>query len=140
MSESYVAKSRKWLEPYLRDLSKHMNLAHWTITLEDESPGELSDSRAGVWLADDYNRAKLYVNVPESMNDLRQSLVHELVHLHMRDWMRSAEALEGQLRPSAWEIAHTRIDHEMEQAVDAIAMAWAESLPLPVMHKRKKST
>jgi hypothetical protein len=116
-----------------------MRADHWHISIEDEPPED--DGPATTWRSNQYNNARLYFGDPGGdMEELRRSVVHEILHLLTRDWDEAAEALEDQLSPAAWSLASKRLDHEREQAVEAIAGAWAESLPLPVpKEKRRKA-
>lgn len=132
---SYVSDNRAWLEPYFRQLIEAMNLGYWRITLEDQWPahGDADTSDASCWHSSDYYRAKVYLNDPDGdMEELRSRIVHELVHLLLRDWDKATESVEDHLNPPVWSLYCERLRHEMEQAVDAIAVAWARVLPLPV--------
>lgn len=131
---SYVADNRAWLEPYVHTLIDAMNLGYWRISLEDEWPPEnvKETSDAATWHSSDYYRARIYLNDPDGdFVELRSRIVHELTHLLLRDWDKAIESVEEHLNPPVWHLLEQRLEHEMEQAVDAIAVAWAKTLPLP---------
>lgn len=121
-------------------LQTAMKLDHWHITLEDDWPGHLDDSDAAAWRSESYNRAKLYFDGPDDdMEHLRQNVVHELVHLILRDLDRVIESLKDHINPAAWHLIDDRFDHEREQAVEALAFAVAPLLPLPVKDESEAS-
>ena len=145
MATDFVTEHAAWLGAYLAELQAAMNLGHWEITL---TPGWVSDEGehieacegseiACVWRSNDYFDAKLYINGAQVRDraHFRASLVHELVHLHLRDYDIAIEAVEPHLGPPVWSVVSHSLRHEMEQAVDGIARPWARALPLPPADK-----
>lgn len=133
---TFVAKHREWLEPYLHTLQDALGLSHWIIDLDDGWPDNKDLDReytpACCTMTDSYFRAVIYLSqdtyTPE---DLRHYLTHELMHCHLRDLVAAARDATEWLSRIAGAVMFQRIQHEMEQAVDAIATAWIPSLPLP---------
>lgn len=134
MTNDFVAKNRRWLERYVRQLQAAMNLGHWTIVLRDGDPPDEDRSdtyKAAVWRSNAYLTADLYVASHETRDDLRASIVHELVHIHLRDYDEAIRAVERHINQPAYDILASWQHHEMERAVDAISNPWAALLPLP---------
>lgn len=131
---SYVSENRTWLEPYVRQLADAMGLPHWRIVLKDGWPDEAGTGDMCVWRNNNYYSADLYIRDEDiTPEDLRSNIAHEMVHLLTRDYDQVLSSIEDQLPPTAWEVLSARMHHEMEQVVDAIAYAWAATLPLPVV-------
>lgn len=129
---SYVAKNRAWLEPYVRKLADMMGLPHWVIELKEGWPDEAGRGTICVFRNNNYYTADLSFHEDAySDDDLRSGVAHEMVHLLTRDYDQALSSIEGQLLPATWAVLADRMQHEMEQAVDAIARAWAETLPIP---------
>lgn len=128
---------RKWqralLGPYLRELADMLNLRDWTINLVHE-PIHSQDRAMGMCQAV-YGRHWADVSfgayfLEQSPETQREIIVHELLHCHLparRDWYGLRELI-GHLGAHVFDEAMNR---EMEEAVDAIANAWAKMLPLP---------
>lgn len=136
---TYVARNRKWLAPYVQTLATMMGLPHWDIELKEGWPDEAGTGTICVFRNNNYYTADLYFHedtYPD--DDLRAGIAHELVHLLTRDYDRVVSSVEGQLLPATWVVLSHRVEHEMEQAVDAIARAWAKTLPMPPTTKAAK--
>jgi hypothetical protein len=131
--DTFTKDNRHWLEPYLRDIQQRMGLSHWRLELKDGWPEEGSKTAvACVWRNTNQASADLYFRDPEGdWNQLLASIVHELVHVHTRDWDEATDAAREHLTVPTWTMYNHRLVQEMEQAVDAISWAWAQSLPMP---------
>lgn len=81
-------------------------------------------ANATVWRSDSYDKAVLYLH-PEwrtwGDNQSNQILVHELLHLVMRDLEEAYYGVESLVSDTTWEALHHRFNHEMEGAVDRLA-------------------
>lgn len=111
--------------PYLRSLADRMGLRDWEVKVADEPPRDSSAS-AGVFLP--YGMRYVKVHLGESFLDgtpeeRRTTLVHELVHVHFAAASGMAEDLIGDGERKCW----LRM---FEYGIDAVAEAWAPSLPL----------
>lgn len=143
---SYVSENREWLEPYVREIQAAMNLAHWEITLKDGRPQDDDPSgdapvvyQGAVWRSETYLNGDLYLDTPETMHELRATIVHEFVHLMLRDYDMAMRALEPHLPRAVYELTDHWATRESEKAVDHIARAWANTLPMPSATGKRKS-
>lgn len=63
---------------------------------------------------------------------LRQTVVHELVHLHLSALTSTVRRdLCDRLASDAYHLFERGFTRHLEHGIDAIAYAWAEELPLP---------
>ena len=62
---------------------------------------------------------------------LRRTLVHELVHCHMEVFHRAHDVIQPVLSSEVWKVYDEQLRRIMEQTVEAIAVSWADRLPLP---------
>jgi hypothetical protein len=117
----------RW-QRYARDLADRMGLKDWTI----EFPGErwhANDNGGSASATLAYGRRLIRIHLPDrfhcdSLEEQRDSIVHELVHCHfammdgmVEDWL-DGEKYKAYRR--AW-----------EYGIDAMAAALAPHLPLP---------
>lgn len=123
------------LGAYIRDIADLMQLRDWTVVMMSTAPDnpklfaavERLHGRkwANFYIQDDWTHA-----TPERM---RQTVVHELLHLHIDPAVKGTlNAVADQVTPAVSEVITNVMDERVEYAVDAIAEAWAMSLPLPV--------
>lgn len=122
------AKKRKKLlvkiEPYVRKVQGIMRLDHWRIDLSEEypDPGNNADIQ---WHHQKY-RAKLCLSDEFLMGgaeDQRYTVVHEMLHLHLRDINLAVKC--------AWDRDRDRLYEVEELTVDALAQSIAPLVPLP---------
>lgn len=118
------AERGRWLT-YVRALADRMGLKDWTITVPSGPPVGQSD--ASTWMC--YGRRVARIHLPdsfvhESPEEQRDTIVHELLHLHFNamdglvtDWL-DGEKIKGYQRM-------------FEHGIDAVAAALALHLPLP---------
>lgn len=127
-------KRRRQVGKYLRRLADKLELRDWTVHLMHAEPhnpnhGAAMEATYGqrhvrVWI-----RSDLFDYSPEEQ---RQTLVHELVHVHTSAMVAMVrETLPGQMAPGAHEVFEREFTRQMEHAVDAMAEAVAHHLPLP---------
>ncbi len=129
---SYVSENRSWLESYVRILADLMGAPHWRIDLKEDWPSDAGNGQICVFRNNHYYSADLFFHEASYTDeDLRYGVAHEMIHLLTRDYDQVLHSIEDQLPSTAWEVLSDRMHHEMEQAVDAIAWAWAKTLPLP---------
>lgn len=131
-----IAASLSWIVEYVTEVQERTNMAFWDITVHPDwtAHGHANpDAAAAVWRSDCYNDADLFLNGDKigSREDLRYFIVHELVHLMLRDYDSAIDAAENHLNPASWDIINKWSYREMERAVDFIARAWSPTLPLP---------
>lgn len=120
------------LTDYITDLAARMGLGSWHITIED---GEVAPSRyAENLLWGERLRGDITLNrnwIPSSRADLREVLVHELLHCHFAPLDQQINSLETVLGALAFGPMIRQFDQDEEKAVQQIAHWWAPSLPLP---------
>lgn len=64
--------------------------------------------------------------------DVRESVVHELVHAHLSHYTWMVGTLEKQLGALAFGVFEDAMHIVDEYTTEAISIAWAETLPLPI--------
>jgi len=116
---------------YVRLLAYRMGLGDWRITLDKMLP----TGTPSLKFTSPMGRSEPESNCPASSRTCpkgqRQTLVHELVHCHLERVRLSSLNWTGPLGKKATQMAVDEVHDHIEFAVDAIATAWAETLPLP---------
>lgn len=123
--------TRRQLEARIRQWQSRLGLAPWEIVVEHAD--EPTDAWATTKSSPQYRRSTLTFDPA-----LREAgapkadliIVHELLHVLMRDVDESFEAVAGQLHPQAVDLAAKRYYHAVEGFVDALAGAII-ALPAP---------
>ena len=138
MSITQAEKGRlqKKLARYVWKLRDEMWLTRWAINiLITEYPGENESNQATIAPTNARYRAELEVatGVAEvGGEDLRHTIVHELLHLWHRDSSDVFRlALPKELSSSAFILLWESYRQADELMVDQMAYAWAEHLSLP---------
>lgn len=115
--------TREQIEALFRSWAPRLRLGHWTITFDWTKP-----SPKGTWAAvtfeDSYDVAIVRVGAEHDTWDPtvgEQVVVHELMHLVMRDAQRAVELTHKLLEPQARRLARVQFDHELEGVVDRMA-------------------
>lgn len=126
----WVAPNREWFSDYIGTIADQMGLQDWKIILMDEAP---KDDDAGAVSNVVYGRkvVKLWFSTPESPEELRHWVVHELLHCHaaLLDW--NANSIKRALSDQVFDVWRGGFEDATELMIDAIATAWAEMFPLP---------
>ena len=127
-------KRLRAFDPYIGLLASLMGLANWTIFRSDEPPSS-RDAVASMEPIHGRYYAILrigdYFLDRESPSEKRNTVVHELLHAHLSHLQKIAEDnLDDRVFP--------QFLLALEYAVDGMAKAWAERLPLPPEPRRKK--
>jgi len=121
---------QRWL-PYVRQLADALALKDWVIEMSEDPPPTgavaavgaiLGRKRGCVYLSDNH----LHRDCPDEQRD---SIVHELIHLHLSSFHRSVEQFRQYSAAN---------DTLMEYAVDGLAAGISPLLPLPpkALHAR----
>lgn len=100
-----------------------LGLDHWridSVTIESDDA-----NRASVQVARMYDSCHFHFD-PEFLaeaddQELDEVIIHEWVHVAMRDWDQAIEAIEGELSPASKWQWNDRMHHEREGLVDHIA-------------------
>ena len=127
----WVEQNRHWFEKYVREVANQMGLRDWKIVIDDEPP---EDEDAGAFNFVIYGRkvARLRFSTPESPEELRHWVTHELLHCHAALLGWNAQSIEPALSSQEYRIWHGGFHDAVELMIDGVAMAWAEFLPLPL--------
>jgi hypothetical protein len=136
--------NREQLGRYVRELADRMGLMDWKLKLGDGRPPRDSDDPppyreaendaacvhivygrkvAVVWFADDW--------ADWEMGELRQTATHELVHCHLQGMQWALNNVQELVPAMTMNVVNGAFRDMCEIATDGIAMAWAETLPLP---------
>lgn len=133
---TYAADNRSWLEPYIREMAKRVGLPHWRVALGGDDPSD--DCLASVHIQGESRRATVFIRDPNGdMDDLRDSVIHELMHVHLHEMEEVVRQTEQHFNPAAWDLFTRNHHNQLEIAICAMTRAWAESLPLPVMAEQE---
>jgi hypothetical protein len=120
------------LERYISEAQQTLNLGQWKIELED-SPCE-DDALAEIEVSENLWQARIrvaYGFFKEKPEEQRDTIVHELIHVHTAGIERSRDRMEKTLGELAWPVFQASMENEVERAVDALAKIVAPTLPIP---------
>lgn len=120
------------LERYISEAQQTLNLGQWKIELED-SPCE-DDALAEIEVSENLWQARIRVAhsfFKEKPEEQRDTIVHELIHVHTAGIERSRDRMEKTLGELAWPVFQASMENEVERAVDALAKIVAPTLPIP---------
>ena len=127
--------SEHFLTTYVRRLADEMGLGNWKINVTSgtpENPEPFAFAETTVW--GERFQGDILLNRdwhPTSKEELREILVHELLHLHLTDLDHAFYATETLLGKPTYAVAVDRYRTDREKAVQQIARFWAPHLPLP---------
>lgn len=131
---------RQALGEYVRDVADMMGLRDWTVGIASDPPDD-SDANAKVDVPFG-RRCAMIAFAPiwaeRDPEGLRQTVVHELLHCHLWTLDQRHCDLHSVLKESTYAIHHLAHHEALEIAIDSIAQAWAQTLPLPVKSKSDK--
>lgn len=124
------------LAAYVRAVADALGLRDWHVTYVDEPPGGIDHENATAAIRPTRGRKWASLWVParwwdESPEDRRQTIAHELLHLHFAGMERMLETVQTNLGDAAWGVLRSAHLDALELAVDGIADAIAPHLPLP---------
>ena len=131
---------RAYLATYIRTLADGLGLRDWRFHVEKAkrpgaSPGATAasyirwnDDHSAVWFSDEA--------LEGSAEDLRETVIHELLHCHMeRVDVLVIDALKRYVPRDTWRTFSSAWSRESERRIDRIAWAIAEHFPLPDLPK-----
>lgn len=131
-------KDHRELSRYTRALADLMGLRDWTIRVDLGDPGN-DGAHEGTWigccLVTPFRRSAVITIDPalrdQPRDEVRSTMVHELTHCHL-DAMRDQvyTDLLGQMGQPTYDVFTGSFLRNLEHATDAIAEAWAPTLPL----------
>lgn len=116
-------------EKILRVWQKRLNLEHWDIVLDWSAH---SEGLAAIWRADDYDNATVRMGEDWEKRPRREiniSIVHELLHVHMRDLdLIVTDKLDGFLHRDVESVLVDQFKHHREGTVDRLAKAIVDGM------------
>lgn len=120
-----------WVERRCKTWADRLGLGHWTITVDWDQPTD-EGKLATVYRSHDYDTARIILTSDwqkMTRSDLDQTIVHELLHLNVRDLSRAhdylLEAVED--NTAATNIAIAAWKRAEEGCVDRLATALASA-------------
>lgn len=125
---------RERLKDYIRTLADQMGLYDWALRLGDDPPN-IEGAAASNYTV--YGRQYATIRFDDEWFDyepdeLRTYVVHELVHCHTAKMCWAFDNVKDVLgEGSLYRLANMAFTDAHEMTVDAIATAWAKTLPLP---------
>lgn len=132
----FTTEERKERITFYRDWTiqcyQMLGLDHWNIVVQF-APAQ-DGNKAECWRSMHQYQAKLrfadewFDAEPEEQ---RQTVIHELLHCHMRPVWEAWEPLEGPLGLTGWHIFSKNMEVAEETAVDGLARALAPRFPFP---------
>ena len=121
------------LTGYVRQLAAFMGLGQFHVTVKTgETETEDAFAENVVW--EERYRGDITISQnwkSPSRDELREVLVHELLHLHFADLDHAFYATKPLIGRPAYEVAVARYRGDREKTVQQIARFWAPHLPLP---------
>ena len=94
------------------------------VTITDDMP-QGSDANAAVWVANHYDRCTFFFRSEyleeADARSLDETIVHEWVHVAMRDFDSALEVVEEWMPPGTFRDWSERVDHEREGFVERLA-------------------
>lgn len=120
------AMTEEQMVGHVKDWKKRLSLEHWDLSLEFKDLHEELDRDADITFADDHDNADMRIHTGFNKWDedyAQWVVVHELMHLVMRDLHQSTGLIMTQLPKTARKIANALFLHELEGVVDRTSMA-----------------
>lgn len=126
---------RDKLGEYIREMADIMALRDWSIVLMHDPPQDAQHT-ATIELIYGQRRATLRVVstwMDQTPENLRHTITHELLHCHINPIRDALEHIHDGIGDFVYYPMFHTMNILTEHAVDGIAAAWAETLPLPVL-------
>ncbi len=132
-------RDHKELGRYVRAIADLMELRDWTIQVDIRQPDTPDRADGAEWGAScrpiagrKLATVTLHPCVrDDSREDLRQTVVHELIHCHFFGvWDTARQDLLGPLAQQTYDVLIAGLERNMEYGVDALADALAPHMPL----------
>lgn len=117
---------------YTRQIAVSMGLGGWTI---EQSADPASDG-CFAEIEPTYGQRHAKLALCPNWDDLppeeqRDTIVHELLHVHLASLTQLAFDIVQELDPAAAKVAQAALNLAEEYVVDAMAGAWSPYMPLP---------
>jgi hypothetical protein len=115
--------TQKQFEQYVAEWQTRLGLERWQLTHSWEKP-LVRGANAVITRSSSYDTASLRVARDWQSwpaDKLAWNVVHELLHLHMRDVDQTVAPVKDALHPDAWAMFNARYEHEIEGVIDRLA-------------------
>lgn len=140
-AEQPQLKVDDWLVRYVNKLKNMMNLSNWKITLDPEPCSEdaLAETTVTEW--QHFAKMQFHKNYKnDKPEDLRATVVHELLHCHFSPVEEVAVELikaleETESNKSLAKSMEAAVRYQSERAIDLISEAIAPFFPCPDIPK-----
>jgi hypothetical protein len=124
LAEAYpvTRTARDDIEYILSVWQGRLNLTHWVVKVDWDEP--LEDVEANIMWGS-YDQATVRFNTAHdkwSRRYTNETVVHELLHLVLRDLQNGVESAEAALSASAYRLFENRFQHELEGVVERLAL------------------
>ena len=133
-------KDRQEVGNYVRGIADLMGLRDWEFRIDfdagDERESNIANMVELAYVEPSYGRKLAHLHLHPDLRDMdpnqiRMIVAHEMVHCHLAAVQDQCEDdLEKVLGMYADILFHKAFRRNLEYAVDGIATAWAEMLPL----------
>lgn len=119
---------------YVRAMADEMGLRDWYLHIPADQP---TDMTHGAECDVTYGQKVATITFRDDWptwgaDRLRSLVTHELIHCHTWEMEQRIADLRDTLGGPTYELYSLGFRHAHERAVDGIARAWAETLPLPI--------
>ena len=126
-------ETRVALNAYCRTMADELGLRDWTLIVNYDTP-TIAEENARVDVT--YGRRVVTISWGETFwtetrAEQRQTVVHELMHIHLDAISAVSRSLAEQLGSFAYSVFSDNEHLQVELATDAIAEAIAHHFPLP---------
>ena len=126
---SWVADNADWLETYAATVKDALGLYHWTVHIFGAEPD--ADYQGQVAVTYGRHIATIRLAVPDSPEQLRNTVVHELLHCQFERITWAVNNFQQVVGTSAWTVGEGAFTDAVEVTIDALSNAIAPMLPLP---------
>lgn len=134
------------LDAYIRHIADIMGLRDWTIRIDIKNDVTADNHQSAEDGTSSYSASSQVLHGRQFVilsldagwsewdaDTLRQTVAHELVHAHTAKMLYAFYNVRNVIGGGAlFDVLDSAYDDAHEITVDAIAVAWAETLPLPV--------
>jgi hypothetical protein len=125
---------RDELGKYVRNMADLMGLRDWHLKLMNDPP---DDPEAAACCEVIYGQKYALIRFHRDWTsadpeELRSTVIHELIHCHVEPMRWSVNNVKHVVGTAMFEVIFDAFSDALEVAVDGMARAWAESMPLPV--------
>lgn len=128
---------------YVRDCADRLGLRDWTAQYFITKPDGVDQSSCGaiettltrrtftIWLPPDWYRKASEKASMSDREDARNTVAHELLHIHFKPIDTHLEQVQTNLGDALWELWYSMYIQRMEIFMDTMAEPVAQGLPLP---------